>query len=1515
MKKYIYFVVGILLNLYLCNTTFATTVSCTYISNGSGYASSGGSKSTGSTVWVGASGSTYYRGFLKFDISSIPDNATISQVKLYVNCTTSNVNLEVNILQMSNDPSSASGSTLYTDANDGTQYNFSAWDIFHSTVSNYIILNSSAKTDLQNKLSANWFAVGISPIAGDESQTYGVLTLGASTTLDVTYTVPTTTTTQPTTTTTRITTSTTTIPTTTTTVITTTTTVVPTHVIITDIRVSNPFPIHGGNITISVDTRNDGGAGLADIGCSILDYFTDEVKCDLPWLNDIYYSAGEIKNNLTFNYQVPSSGRFKVISKSWDNLSGSCSGQCCTPSGTPNPQDPIGKMTTFTVKAYWTIMAYLDGEKQDMIAPTFNVFNSLEKGAGNQYVNIIALKDEWGVGPNFGASIYKVKYDTDINAIAQYQEGVDKFDLGERNMGDPATLSYLVDFAKISYPADHYALMLVDHGAGWYGVSWDDSPVLNDRLTPKEISEVLYNSTSNGSEKIDLVYFDACLMSMIEVAYQIAPYVDYMVGYESLGLTWAKPYTEEKVYSDVLNAIDDKTTSLTLAQSIATKYNAIYGSDPITVSALNLNEINNVAGKIDQLAQSLILDIDIYKNLITEARSSSVTFDNIDEEEDLQNNKGCYNGPEDDFIDLYDFVDNILDPNRPFDQNVKSIATDLKSTMNLLVKSNYVGPATTPPNCSIGTWNFLHAKGVSIFFPDKNDEHFKMWNIGNDFYPFKSYNDEQGYDPAYLSFVADTNWDEFLNAYFNAIPTTSSTSSTTSTIPTTSTSSSTSSSTTSVVTTSSTTTTSIANLWSPMTSNTNSYLEGVWGSGSNNVFAVGLDGVLPHYNGSSWFLMNSLNATNLYGIWGSASNDVFSVGANGKIIHYTGSGNDWVLMTSNITDALHGVWGSSSSNVFSVGQNGTIIRYNGSTWSSKMSSNVTVTLFNIWGSDTNNVYAVGQDETILKYNGSVWSVVTHPYINDGDNLRGIWGSSSNNIFVVGGSGTILRYNGSAWSKMTSNTNEDLYGVWGSTTSNVFAVGDMGTILYYNGTTWSIMNSGTTDNLTAVWGNSANDVFAVGQSGSILHYTGAIPVTTTILTTSTMPTTSSTSSTTSILPTTSTSSSTSSSTTSVVTTSSTTTTSIATLVGWWKFDEGTGATAGDSAGTNAGTINGSTWTANGSCVNALQFNGTNNYIQLSNAANLTFGTGPFTIAAYIKTVSTDRQLIFMKYPTSNMGYSYGVFGGKVYLGMSEGSSDSSITSIGSVNDGAWHHVAGERDTDGTLRIYIDGVLDNTAPQLPLRNVTNTTGPRIGCDTRPPGSGYFNGVIDEVRVYNSALTQAAIQSAMNYCTPQAPTSTTSSLPTTSSTSSTTSTIPTTSTTSSTSSSTTSVVTTSSTTTTTVQPDSDHDGIPDINDNCPNKPNGPNLGTCSATSDNPGVNCTSDADCANGCSSNGLCIKDQRDADGDNIGDVCDNCPAVCNPQQLDANGNGKGDLCDPNPGCGTGCGAPACEQPCS
>ena len=94
-----------------------------------------------------------------------------------------------------------------------------------------------------------------------------------------------------------------------------------------------------------------------------------------------------------------------------------------------------------------------------------------------------------------------------------------------------------------------------------------------------------------------------------------------------------------------------------------------------------------------------------------------------------------------------------------------------------------------------------------------------------------------------------------------------------------------------------------------------------------------------------------------------------------------------------------------------------------------------------------------------------------------------------------------------------------------------------------------------------------------------------------------------------------------------------------------------------------------------------------------------------------------------------------------------------------------------------------------------------------------------------------------------------------------------------------------------------DSDGDGIPDDQDNCPNVPNGPLEGTCFLGR----TNCANNSMCT--AKAGDFCIKDQRDSDGDGIGDTCDNCPSVYNPDQAHTNPlyfvDGIGDACRSDP----------------
>jgi arylsulfatase A-like enzyme len=93
---------------------------------------------------------------------------------------------------------------------------------------------------------------------------------------------------------------------------------------------------------------------------------------------------------------------------------------------------------------------------------------------------------------------------------------------------------------------------------------------------------------------------------------------------------------------------------------------------------------------------------------------------------------------------------------------------------------------------------------------------------------------------------------------------------------------------------------------------------------------------------------------------------------------------------------------------------------------------------------------------------------------------------------------------------------------------------------------------------------------------------------------------------------------------------------------------------------------------------------------------------------------------------------------------------------------------------------------------------------------------------------------------------------------------------------------------------QADFDRDGIGDECDNCFEKANGPMKGSCLEGSNN-GWSCVGDTLCG----SNAICSMEQEDLDGDDWGDVCDNCIEEDNANQIDSDGDGRGDVCDQYP----------------
>jgi hypothetical protein len=164
-------------------------------------------------------------------------------------------------------------------------------------------------------------------------------------------------------------------------------------------------------------------------------------------------------------------------------------------------------------------------------------------------------------------------------------------------------------------------------------------------------------------------------------------------------------------------------------------------------------------------------------------------------------------------------------------------------------------------------------------------------------------------------------------------------------------------------------------------------------------------------------------------------------------------------------------------------------------------------------------------------------------------------------------------------------------------------------------------------------------------------------------------------------------------------------------------------------------------------NALDFDGTDDYVQIAdnNALDADLGNS-FTIEAWIRTREDDYSMIFAKHAGGSSGsYYFATYkGGALQLTVitSNGRKDHSVNF--SYNDGKWHHVAGVYN-GSDLKIYVDGVQQGGATSH-SGNVNNTDYPvRIGFYDGSP-DWFYNGLYDEIRLWDNARSQAEIREYM-------------------------------------------------------------------------------------------------------------------------------------------------------------------------
>jgi concanavalin A-like lectin/glucanase superfamily protein/Big-like domain-containing protein len=200
-----------------------------------------------------------------------------------------------------------------------------------------------------------------------------------------------------------------------------------------------------------------------------------------------------------------------------------------------------------------------------------------------------------------------------------------------------------------------------------------------------------------------------------------------------------------------------------------------------------------------------------------------------------------------------------------------------------------------------------------------------------------------------------------------------------------------------------------------------------------------------------------------------------------------------------------------------------------------------------------------------------------------------------------------------------------------------------------------------------------------------------------------------------------------------------------LVAAYGFDEGSGGLVSDASGNgHVGTISGATW-ASGRHGGALSFNGTNASVDLG--ALGTFYQGGFTLEAWVQKENATRNDVAV------VGTWTGSGGGGPMLWVDHVATHYQLTlNIGLSNyldssrnptAGEWEHLAATFDGT-TARFYVDGT------EVANRTVSFSVGAsnawRIGAYENSP-AGFFDGLVDDVRIYDRALAAAEIQDDMN------------------------------------------------------------------------------------------------------------------------------------------------------------------------
>jgi len=431
-----------------------------------------------------------------------------------------------------------------------------------------------------------------------------------------------------------------------------------------------------------------------------------------------------------------------------------------------NEHDNARNEFLHVIKAKWTFMVYMNGdnnlEKYAIVdflelssvgsSPDISVVVQLDRiddnTLYNHYINMHEEADEKEAKDYVDRYSYKLYDDwtdckrffitkgmtpTEKNAIA---------DLSEIAMDDGSELENFIEWSMDRFEADNTILAIWDHGGAWYGVSWDYTTGINERITMKELHETLSQSLDN--KKLSILGFMDCLMANFEVCQAIKEFCNYEIGSEKVG--WAYPdegeiWNLDHILNYMENSIYPEQVAKFIIDNSFDNLQEYMKYESHTWSVMKLDKINNLNKNITTFAQKLKSYLADYRLEIANARENAQELNYFTYKYSVDDKLYERYG----LVDLWHFAHLInQDINLPNDLRIA--ADNVKTSVRYVVKDIHHRHHTSIDGSDI---NVDDEEGLSIYFP-YHKHVYENYAATYHALPYK--NDE---------------WSKFLDCYFD----------------------------------------------------------------------------------------------------------------------------------------------------------------------------------------------------------------------------------------------------------------------------------------------------------------------------------------------------------------------------------------------------------------------------------------------------------------------------------------------------------------------------------------------------------------------------------------------------------------------------------------------------------------------------------------------------------------------------------------------------------------------------